>query len=86
MKNMVIGLLASLLLSGPVLANDPYLVIDYSKVDSRQYCVFEGKIYTRGIRIKTDTGTYSCRVSDTKQPGQGEATKDLLSWVRETVS
>ena len=80
MIKMALGLLA-IVMSGPLLANEPYVVIDYSKVDARQYCVFEGKLYTRGIRIKTDTGTYTCRVADSK----GDVTKELLSWVRETI-
>jgi len=86
MNKTVIGLLAPLMLSGPALAIEPYnyVIIDYSKVDAHQYCLYQGQIYTRGVRIKTDTGTYSCRLPDTKQSGQEEE-KNLLSWVLETA-
>ncbi len=82
MYRMVLGML--ILLGGvSATAAEPYFIIDYTKVDTHQYCVFNGQIYTRGIRIKTDTGTYTCRVPDTKQQGQSDAGKEVLSWVRE---
>ena len=84
MNRMVIGMLM-LLSSASAVAVEPYFVIDYTKVDSHQYCVFNGQIYTRGIRIKTDTGTYTCRVPDTKTSGPGDADKEVLSWVREAL-
>lgn len=83
--NKMASLAAALLLSAPLQANEPCAVIDFSKVDAKQYCVFDGKLYSRGIRIKTDTGTYTCRIAETKLPGQADASRELLSWVRETI-
>lgn len=84
MKRMALGLLM-LLCSAAATAVDPYPVIDFTKVDARQYCVYNGQLYTRGIRIKTDTGTYTCRLTDTKPPGPGDAVRETLSWVREAL-
>lgn len=83
--NKMATLAAVLLLSAPLQANEPCAVIDFSKVDAKQYCVFDGKLYSRGIRIKTDTGTYTCRVAESKQLGESAVSRELLSWVRETI-
>ena len=79
------GLVGALLLSAPLQAVEPYVIIDYTKIDARQYCVYDGKLYTRGIRIKTETGTYTCRVADPKVSGQGDVGRDTVIWVRETI-
>lgn len=84
MNRMAIGLLG-LLMSIPLSATEPFVIIDYTKIDARQYCVYNGQLYTRGVRIKTDTGTYTCRFADSKQSGQGDIGKETLSWVRETI-
>ena len=84
MNKMAIVLLLSLM-SGPIAASEPYVILDLSKVDARQYCIYNGQLYTRGVRIKTDTGTYSCRVANSEQAGQGDTSKETLSWVRETI-
>lgn len=83
MTKMVVALLLALT-TIPLFASEPYVILDLGKIDARQYCVYNGQLYTRGIRIKTDTGTYTCRFADSKQGGQGDA-KETLSWVRETL-
>jgi hypothetical protein len=86
MNRLAIGLLGSLLMSAHLHATEPFVIIDYTKIDARQYCVYNGQLYTRGIRIKTDTGTYTCRVAtDSKVPGQSDAGRDMVIWVRETI-
>ena len=84
MNKLALGLLGSLLMSAHLHATDPLSTFAYPKTDARQYCVYNGQLYTRGIRIKTDTGTYTCRVADTKVPGQSDAGRDMVIWVRET--
>ncbi len=85
MNKIALGLVGSLMMSAPLHAAEPFVIIDYTKIDARQYCVYNGQLYTRGIRIKTDTGTYTCRIADTKVPGQSDANRDMVIWVRETI-
>jgi len=85
MTKWLVGCAGVLLLSSPIFAAEVYPVIDYSKVDARQYCIFEGKVYTRGIRVRTDTGTYTCRVASNEPGGNKKDNRGLLSWVREAI-
>jgi hypothetical protein len=86
-KKLFLGLLI-LLYSAYGFADDArskmrtLLIHDTSNVDSTQYCIYDGKLYTRGIEIETDTGTYACMLPDLHADKRLRVNINTLTWIK----